>query len=368
MLYVSYRALNKRTILANFDANQGIERINMTKKNFNFYAQHQANQRRTVLLNFMLPVVLLLVFLVLYCFMVWGNMDDGMTFWQSFTRTMSPNLMKWFAIIFAIWWIIILLWSASVLHNPVSTVMKASHASQVTDEMKSADSQVRMYDDVVEELAIAYGMPKPATYIVEDTSEPNAFATGKPDQAGVAITRPLLDMLNRQQVSGVMGHELAHVAAGDSQTTMRFELFVTGLSFVMLVGWTCAKFGFFYVWPSDDDDSGWIGKAIVGAIGVLGLVVAIAGLVGKLCATLLKFAMSRTREFDADAMSAKVNQDPQGLIQALTKIDSWVGEQTGQKSEPLPTQFSNLYLVDNKTHLLDDHPSTKARIERLQEV
>lgn len=340
----------------------------MTKKIFNFYAQHQANHRRTVLLNCLLPAVLLLVFLVLYCFLAWANMDDGVTFWQSFAHTMTPNLLKWFAIICVIWWAIILIWSARVLRNPIATVMNASHATKVTDEMKSADPKVRMYDDVVEELALAYGMKKPATYIVENTSEPNAFATGKPDQSGVAITKPLLDMLNRQQVSGVMGHELAHVAAGDSQTTMRFELFVTGLSVVMLIGWTCAKFGFFYMWPSDDDNNGWIGKAIVGGIGVLGAVVAIAGLVGELCATLLKFAMSRTREFDADAMSAKVNQDPQGLIQALTKIDDWVAQRTGQQSTPLPTQFSNLYLVDNKTHLLDDHPSMKARIERLKEV
>lgn len=340
----------------------------MSQNNFNFYAQHEANHRRTVLLNCLLPVILLLVFLILYCFLAWVNEEDGMTFGQSFAETMSPNLLKWFAIIFVVWWVVILAWSAYIMENPVSTVMKASHASRVTGEMKSKDPKVQMYDDVVEELAIAYGMTKPATFIVEDTAEPNAFATGKPGQAGVAITRPLLEMLNRQEISGVMGHELAHVAAEDSQTTLRFELFVTGLSFVVMMGWACAKFGFYYIWPDDDDEGGLVFKAIIGCFAVLGLVVAIAGLIGKLCATLLKFAMSRTREYDADAMSAKVNQDPHGLIQALTKIDNWVAKVTRRQQGALPTQFSNLYLVDNKTHLLDDHPSTKARIERLQEV
>lgn len=337
----------------------------MTKKNFNFYAQHRANHNRTVILNCMLPVVLLLVFLVFYCFLVWGNEGDELTFWQSFTRTMTPGLFKLFLILFIVWWVIILRWSARVLNHPVSAVMDASHATKVTDELKSKDKKTQMYDDVVEELAVAYGMRKPDTYIVENTDEPNAFATGKPGHAGVAITRPLLEMLNRQEVSGVMGHELAHVAAGDSQTTMRFELFVTGLSCVMIFGWTCAKVGLVTLW---DDNNGWITKILVACIGVIGGVVAVAGLVGKLCATVLKFAMSRTREYDADATSAKVNQNPNGLIQALVKIDDWVAKQTGQSEAELPSQFSNLYLVDNKTHLLDDHSSTKSRIDHLKEV
>ena len=336
---------------------------------FNFYAQHESNHRRTRLLNCLLPVVLLLVFLVIYSFLAWGNRDDDQTFWQSFATTMTPGIMKFFLTVFVIWWVVILIWVHQVLSHPIQTVMEASHATQVDDKLMSEDPKVKMYDDVVEELAIAYGMPKPATFIVENTTEPNAFATGKPEEAGVAITRPLLEMLNREELSGVMGHELAHVAAEDSQTTMRFELFVTGLSVVVIMGWALVRFGLVLIADDDDDDDhGLTTKALFGCISLFGLVIVIAGLIGKLCATLLKFAMSRTREYDADAMSAKINRNPNGLIQALYKIDDWVAQQTGHNDAELSSKFSNLYLVDTKTHLLDDHPSTKARIERLKEV
>lgn len=336
---------------------------------FNFYAQHESNHWRTRLLNCLLPVVLLLVFLVIYSFLAWGNRDDDQTFWQSFATTMTPGMMKFFLTVFVIWWVVILIWVHQVLSHPIQTVMEASHATQVDDKLMSDDPKVKMFDDVVEELAIAYGMPKPATFIVENTTEPNAFATGKPAEAGVAITRPLLEMLNREELSGVMGHELAHVAAEDSQTTMRFELFVTGLSFVVIMGWALVRFGLVLIADDDDDnDHGLTTKALFGCISLFGLIIVIAGLIGKLCATLLKFAMSRTREYDADAMSAKINQNPNGLIRALYKIDDWVAQQTGHNDAELSSKFSNLYLVDTKTHLLDDHPSTKARIERLKEV
>lgn len=337
------------------------------KSQFNFYAQHESNHRRTRLLNCLLPVVLLIVFLVIYCFFVWGNTDDEVTFGQAFMTTMTPGMLKFFTFVFVIWWIVILIWTRNILNNPISAVMDASHATQVDDQLMSADPKAKMFDNVVTELALAYGMKKPATFIVEDTQEPNAFATGNPDHSGVAITRPLLDMLNREELSGVMGHELAHIAAEDSQTTMRFALFVSGLSFVVIMGWALVRFGLLFIADSDDEH-GWQSKAVVGCFSIMGLVIVVAGYIGKLCAVLLKFAMSRTREYDADAMSAKVNQNPNGLIQSLYKIDDWVAQQSGKIDSELSPKFSNLYLVDTKTHLLDDHPSTKDRIERLKEV
>ena len=142
---------------------------------FNFYAQHESNHWRTRLLNCLLPVVLLLVFLVIYSFLAWGNRDDDQTFWQSFATTMTPGMMKFFLTVFVIWWVVILIWVHQVLSHPIQTVMEASHATQVDDKLMSDDPKVKMFDDVVEELAIAYGMPKPATFIVENTTEPNAF-------------------------------------------------------------------------------------------------------------------------------------------------------------------------------------------------
>lgn len=342
-------------------------------KHFNFYEQHALNHRRTVELNLLLPVSLILSLLVfamlIALFNYWG--DAEYSFGYYFGQLGQWSSFRWFLLVFGIWWMWILLWTNYVLKDPVKAVMQASQAKPVTIKWQEQDPKVAMFDHVVTELALAYGMPKPATYIVENTTEPNAFATGEPGNAGVAITRPLLDMLSREEVSGVMGHELGHVMSRDSKTTLMFSYFVSGLALVTVLGWGVAKWSWIFN-TDDSDDHGNTSGMLAMAFMLIGLALAVAGFVGKIVATLLKFAMSRTREYDADAMSAKVNMSPNGLIGALTKIDTWVAQVTVQSDvnndNGLPTRYSNLYLVDNKTHLLDDHPSTKDRIERLQQM
>lgn len=333
---------------------------------FNFYAQHELNQKRTRWLNFLLPWSMVLV-AFLFGFIIvlldlWANQEG---FGQAMQDVFTVGYFQKATIILAIWWFFVWAYAKTLLKDPAAKVMKACHATIVTKDWKQEDSKVNVFDNVVGELAMAYGMKKPAMYIVEDTNEPNAFAVGNPDNAGVAITRPLLDMLNRDELSGVMGHELAHVAAEDSKTSVTFVAFVSGLAIVTVIGSVLMRFG----WAvSSDSDNKSSGSIVLTGVGI-GLILVIAGYIGKLSAILMQFAMSRTREYDADAMSAKVNMSSQGLIDALTKIDNWVAEQSGSKKhDELPSQYANLYLVSNKTHLLDDHPSTKDRIERLQEI
>ena len=333
---------------------------------FNFYEQHGLNQRRTRWLNFLLPWSMILV-AFLFGFIIallnlWVNNEN---FGQAMQSVFTVDYFQKTTIILLIWWFFVWAYAKTLLRDPAAKVMKACHATIVTDDWKQEDSQVNMFDNVVGELAMAYGMDKPATYVVEDTNEPNAFAVGNPNNAGVAITRPLLDMLDRDELSGVMGHELAHVAAEDSKTSVTFTAFVSGLAFVTVIGSLLMRFGWAVGSDSDNRSNGSIVLTSVG----IGLILVIAGYIGKLSAILMQFAMSRTREYDADAMSAKVNMTGQGLIDALTKIDDWVADQSGKKKhDELPNQYANLYLVSNKTHLLDDHPSTKDRIERLQEM
>ena len=336
---------------------------------FNFYEQHALNQTRTRWLNFLLPWSMVLVaFLfgvMLALLNLWANQES---FGRAMQDVFTVDYLQKAGIILLIWWFCVWVHAKILLKNPVNKVMKACQATAVTTDWKQADPQVNMFDNVVGELAMAYGMAKPATYIVENTREPNAFAVGSPDHAGVAITQPLLEMLDRDELSGVIGHELAHVAAEDSKTSVTFAAFVSGLAFITVLGWFLVRVSV----PAsrdrdnDDDNSGSIVLAMVG----IGLILMIAGYIGKLSAILMQFAMSRTREYDADAMSAKVNMTSQGLINALTKIDDWVAEQSGQKKKQaaLPQQYANLYLVSNKTHLLDDHPSTADRIARLEKM
>lgn len=294
-----------------------------------------------------------------------------------------PDQDNWlgYVIVFALWYAGILLYAHAQLQHPVATVMRANRAIPVTAVMVKQDPKLKVYVNVIEELALAYGMQTPAIYIVEDTMEPNAFAVGSVDDSGVAITRPLLNMLNRTEISGVMGHELAHVKADDSATTLRFVLFVAGLGFIVNAGWWLSTHAWWLSWGDNDDkDSGLIGLSLA----FTGFIVAIIGLFAKACATLLRFAMSRTREYDADAMSAQINQSPAGLISALTKIESWVQslqeasdkQQRQYQHDGLSGQYAQLYLTDAQPkhhfawlfHLLDDHPATPDRIKRLEEI
>lgn len=339
----------------------------MKKQIFNFYVQHEQNDRRTKLLNLLLPLVLVLVLGIVYWFVIDMGRDDDQS-WQTVAQSAYGwKVLGWFAVIFVVWWLLVISYTSSILKSPIKSVMDASSATHVTPDMISMDPKVKMFSDVVGELALAYGMQSPELYIVESTMEPNAFATGSPDHAGVAITRPLLNMLNRNELSGVLGHELAHVKANDSKTVMTFVSFVSGVSILVVLAWAIIKLG----WVLVSSVNGKVRMtSVVGAgLAMTGLVLVVAGYVGKLCVTLLRFAMSRTREYDADATSANVNQDASGLISALTKIDNWVGQQESwQRSAALSDKYSNLYFVSNKTHLLDDHPSTKSRVERLKEM
>ena len=343
----------------------------MARCNFNFYEQHERNSRATIFMKVMLPVVLALVTFVLYFFVNLFLQIKTLTF--SFTKVLLDHpLVSW---LFVAWWAG---WCMSVygqmaeaLQSPLKKIMNANLAYPVSDLMLFKDPKLRLFDSVVGELSLAYGMPKPDIYIVENTNEPNAFAVetidkeGHRNGSGVAITRPLLKMLNRNELSGVLGHELAHINADDSKTVVSFVTCAHGLCGISTSGWQ--------LYESSSDvinSSGWFIGGLMAPFAILGFVFGCAGSSGKWFAILLRYAMSRTREYDADAMSVKVNQDKEGLISALTKIDNWANQHYGaMDSDPaLSKEYSALYFFSDRTHWYDDHPSTKSRIKRLKEM
>lgn len=335
-------------------------------------------------MKIILPFTIIFVLLAIFALICW-LFDDG---------KVTSNLIIWFVGVFGLWYGGILVYVHKIMSDPVTKVMEAEHAVLIDQQVLQEVDGAQMLLDVVEELALAYGMPKPAVYIVEDAEYPNAFAVGGEFDSGVAVTRPLLDMCSRSELSGVLGHELAHIKAGDSETTLFFTLFVSSLAFVTTVGYILVR-----ILPSsmnhsdDDDDDDDDRGGIIALIFLFGFVLMIAGTIAKLCALLLRFAVSRTREYDADAMSAKINQSPKGLIDALNAIEEWQGlqgidsdadeddeyEDEDDKSfnKPNHHRYSALYFTDDRAikhsfwefyKLFDDHPATKDRIERLEKV
>ncbi|MFH1866260.1 MAG: M48 family metallopeptidase [Candidatus Eisenbacteria bacterium] len=211
----------------------------------------------------------------------------------------------------------------------------------------------------VEGLAIAAGLPKPALYVIED-SAPNAFATGRnPEHAAIAVTTGLLQKLNRTELEGVIGHEMSHIADYD---TLLMTVTVVLVGTVALVSdWMLRSF----LWGGRRRSRGSGG----GQAGMILMLVAVAlAILSPLIAQLIRLAISRRREFLADANSARLTRYPAGLASALEKISA--------DTEPLEVAnkaTAHLYIENPlKEHggrmnvLFSTHPPVEQRITALR--
>ena len=214
--------------------------------------------------------------------------------------------------------------------------------------------------NVVEGLAIAAGLPKPRCYIIDDTA-PNAFATGRnPKNSVVVVTTGLLQKLNRAELEGVIAHEMAHIKNYDI-LVMTLAVVMVGVV-ALLSDWILRTF----LWGRrrrSSKDGGNIGVIIV----VVGLVLAIFS---PLIAQLIRLAVSRKREFLADANGAFLTRYPPGLASALKKLDA--------DREPLEVAnkaTAHLYIVNplkeikgNVNKLFSTHPPIKERVAVLEKM
>jgi heat shock protein HtpX len=213
--------------------------------------------------------------------------------------------------------------------------------------------------NVVEELSIASGLPAPAIYVIDDTA-PNAFATGRdPRHASIAITTGLMGKLSRDELQGVMAHEMSHVGNRDI-------LFATMLG--ILVGSIALLSDFFFrsmFWGRGGSRRKSSKGQGGGIILLLALVLAIFA---PIFAKLLQLAVSRQREYLADASSAKMTRYPEGLASALEKIaaDKEVLEVANRATQ-------HLYIVNpikpfekKKSSLFSTHPPIQERVARLR--
>lgn len=188
-------------------------------------------------------------------------------------------------------------------------VLAASRATEITHD----DAPVLF--NVVEEMSIASGLPMPKVYIVDD-SAPNAFATGRdPEHATVAVTSGLLEKLDRDELQGVMAHEMSHVANFD----IRYSMLVG-----ILVGTTVLISDFFLrgLWFSGGRGGGRRGgDGGGGQLQIIMILIAVVlAILAPLFARLLQLSISRQREFLADATAVRLTRNPKGLADALQKI------------------------------------------------
>jgi heat shock protein HtpX len=240
------------------------------------------------------------------------------------------------------------------------------------DQLVLASSGAREVDEttapqllnVVKEMAIAANIPMPKTYVIDD-SAPNAFATGRdPKHASIAVTTGLLDKLDREELQGVIGHELSHVRNFD----IRFSLIVG-----VLVGSIALLSDFFLrftFWGggrrSDSRDRGGGGGLQV----VMMVVALVLAVLAPIAARMVQLAVSRQREYLADSSSVQITRNPYGLERALAKIsaDREVLEVANRATQHL--YFSNPIkkFEQRSSGLFSTHPPIVERINRLREL
>lgn len=264
------------------------------------------------------------------------------------------------------WWGLVGALALSVVMTWGSYFASDRIALSMSRAVPADETAHRELHNIVEGLSIAAGIPKPRVYVVNDLA-PNAFATGRnPEHAAVAATTGLLESLSRDELEGVMAHELSHVTNRDT-LVMTIAVTLVGV-IVLLADWMLRALW----WGGGGRRRGGAGLPVA----LLGLVLMI---LAPLIARLLQLAISRRREFLADADGVFLTRHPQGLIGALEKlradetvvrtaskatahlwIESPIARHAGSKRTSRPGAWLN--------RLFDTHPPLEERIAVLREI
>ncbi|MBR2659447.1 M48 family metalloprotease [Candidatus Saccharibacteria bacterium] len=203
--------------------------------------------------------------------------------------------------------------------------------------------------NAVENISITTGLPMPKVYIIDDPA-PNAFATGRdPKHAIVAATTGLLDIMDKSELEAVMAHEMSHVKNYD----IRVSMITFGL--VCLVG-LISDIGLRLMYVTDDDD-----RSPVGAVIML-----ITAIFAPLAASLAQLAVSRQREFLADASAVNITRHPDGMISALKKLDEHARPMRHQNAAAEALYINSGLKKGAIANLFSTHPPIEKRIERLE--
>jgi len=241
----------------------------------------------------------------------------------------------------------LLFYTIAVYYQGDGIILALSGAKKATPE------EYPFLYNVVDGLAIASGIPMPKLYVMEDES-PNAFATGRdPKHASVAVTTGLLKMMKREELEGVIAHEISHIANYDIRFAMLAVVFAGAIALLGEFGWRSMRAGF--------SGGGRRGKGAGGLI----LIALILVILAPVFAQIVRFALSRQREYLADANGAKLTRYPEGLAIALEKIGKAGIPTSAANDTTAPLYFSNPF-PQKIGFLGSTHPAIDDRVKRLR--
>jgi heat shock protein HtpX len=309
----------------------------MTVKRETFHQQIAQNKRRSILLVIVIGIILSV--LGYFAGLFFTNDAAGALFFIPISIGVTAVL------------------ALGAYFSGDSLVLGASAAREVDEQ------QAPQLVNVVREMSLAANVPPPRVYIIDD-SAPNAFATGRdPEHASVAVTTGLLEKLDREELQGVLAHELAHVQNYDIRFSLLVGVMVGSIALLSDVIARSAFWGGMSRGGRREGSGGGAGAILL----VVGLVVAI---LAPIFARLVQMAVNRQREFLADATSVELTRNPYGLERALAKI--------GADQEPLEVAnraTQHLYIVNpikkldaSAMGLFSTHPAIVDRINRLRRL
>ena len=337
------------------------------------FFSHQDKARRhtaKLVLYFSLAVLLIAAAVNVVAFATWGYIvsykHDHFTTSQLFKLWWSSDyaLPTAGGTVFIIFLGSLLQWNT--LRKGGDHIAKYAGASPV--DLHHKDPKVRRYINVVEEMAIASGVPVPGIYVMEQESGINAFVAGyQSDEAVIVATRGLLDSLSRDELQGVVGHEFSHILNGDMRLNIRLMAMLAGIIMVGQFGRFVAEMGGWgahsHRYRSSDNDRGGAWPLIIGGLAVMAI-----GAIGVFFGRLIKAAVSRQREFLADASSVQFTRNPDNIAGALYKIKQHAeGSRLNHRHAEDMSHFciGEAVIIKSFKDNLATHPPLSERIKRV---
>ncbi len=252
---------------------------------------------------------------------------------------------------FALGFVVIIAYAAFVYFEGNKVLLIVSGA-------KLADhKQYHKLYNIIEGLSAASQIKMPKIYIINDNT-PNAFATGRSKKiSSIVVTSGLLNIMNDRELKGVLAHEMSHIYHNDIQFMMITVVFAGVIGLIAVV----VRNMFFFGFEGGNNRNG----------GILLLFILVIGVLGPVFGFLIKMAISRKREYMADANGARLIRDPIGLANALKKIKNYsnTNKRNGNTNEIIaPLYFSNPFSKNSFMNLLSTHPPIDERIKRLEKM
>ena len=245
------------------------------------------------------------------------------------------------------------LYKSTVLRGGGGVVARSLGGTRLERDIR--DPLRRRLHNVVEEMAIASGVPMPEVYVLEQETAINAFAAGhSPANAAVAVTRGALERLNRAELQGVIAHEFSHILNGDMRLNLRLMGLLFGLLVIALIGRTVLR-------HSSRGSGNRKGGVVV--IALAALAVMVLGYIGVFFGRLIQAAVARQREALADSSAVQFTREPQGLKGALVKIGAF---ERGSRLEDVGAEeVAHMLFAAGMTRLFATHPPLIERIKAL---